>query len=217
MEGSWSGPGGGGYREYFLVKQLHRDLGKKSFLLFGTGNTTTFSRLRSEGIDVTGCDISQDVVAYKKKEHGDQSFFTPETIPSDAKYDAIVAVEVFEHFVDPLASWRLLMSKLADGGIVCGTTDFYRGGSIEDDNKPGYMSLKGHVAYWSERSMSTLAARSDYAVAAFELVRPGSVLPDERFGQLWPNKRVFFIHPLGHAQYFQTLYEQTPILPIDRP
>jgi len=218
MEGSWSGAGGGGYREYFLVKMLEKDLGFQSFLLFGTGNTATLGRLISEGVDVVGCDISQDVVAYKRQQHGNSRFHPAEEIPSHLRFDAIVAVEVFEHFAAPNESWRVLTRHLNDGGIICGTTNFYPGGPIEDSNDPGYMSLKGHVAYWSQKSLGYLARTKGFKLEAFEMVRPGSVLPDEKFGQLWPNKRVFFLFPAGwYEEYFSSLRDKHAILPIDKP
>lgn len=218
MEGSWSGPGGGGYREYYLAKMMMRDLGCKSFLLYGTGNTPTFATLREEGLDVIGCDTSPDVVEYKRTIFGDDSFFTPEDLPADIQYDGIIAVEVFEHIAEPKYTFPLLMGRLRPHGVICGTTNFYLGAGIEDSNSPGYMSLRQHVAYWSLRSMSRLAQDYRYAVAAFELVRPGSVLPDEDYGQLWPNKRVFFVYdPQAHRSYFEQLLKNTQILPIDRP
>ena len=218
MEGSWTGPGGGGYREYYLVQMLMQDLSLESFLLFGTGNTPTFARLREEGVDVVGCDISQDVVDYKTAAFGNDVFFTPGSLPGDRKYDGIIAVEVFEHFGEPRSSLDLLMSLLRPRGVICGTTNFYPGGRIEDENKPGYMSHGGHVAYWSLRSMTCLARNYRRAVASFEMVRPGSLLPDEKYGQLWPNKRVFFIYDAAaHRDYFERLLRTTPILPIDKP
>ena len=67
MEGSWSGPGGGGFRELWLAQWLETDFGKKSFLLFGTGNTLTFETLRKRGWDIVGCDIAEDLVQYQTK------------------------------------------------------------------------------------------------------------------------------------------------------
>ncbi len=218
MEGSWTGPGGGGYREYYLVKMLKEALNFQSFLLFGTGNTPTFANLREEGIDVVGCDISQNVVDYKRASFGNNSFFTPDLLPKDKIYDGIIAVEVFEHFAEPKSSFNLLISLLKPNGIIGGTTDFYSNGSIEDNNNPGYMSHGGHIAYWNLKSMSCIARYHNRSVSAFELIRLGSVLPDVKYGQLWPNKRVFFIYNLNaHQSYFEHLLKKTPIIPIDRP
>ncbi|WP_029457778.1 class I SAM-dependent methyltransferase [Solidesulfovibrio alcoholivorans] len=216
MEGSWSGPGGGGYREYCLVKILEQLCGMKSFLLFGTGNTPTLARLLAEGVDVVGCDISPDVVAYKKSVHGEERFDQPDALPGGRLFDGIVAVEVIEHFVNPLESFGLLFSCLAPEGIVAGTTDFYPGGPIEDANR--YMSHKGHVAYWSQASLQTVAARFDRSVTAFEMVRPGSILPDEKFRLLWPNKRVFFMHGRGeNGRRLRALHHDMDILDINMP
>jgi SAM-dependent methyltransferase len=218
MEGSWSGPGGGGYREYFLAKLLKNQLGLKSFLLYGTGNTPTFEKLRQEGFDIIGCDISSDVVESKNKQFGKDIFFTPETLPKDRRYDAIIAVEVFEHFTNPNAACNQLFNLVDPNGVICGTTDFYPGGPIEDKNNPGYMSHQGHVSYWSMKSMRFVAKKYDHYAVAFEMVRPGSVLPDEKLGQLWPNKRVFFLYSdKTYNSFFDDLYNKSPILPIDKP
>lgn len=217
MEGSWSGPGGGGYREYFLAKMLAKELNLKSFLLFGTGNTTTFSKLLNEGFDVIGCDISKDVVDYKKKSLGSNLFFTPDALPKDKKYDAIIAVEVIEHFHEPYTSFNRLFEVLNSKGIICGTTDYFIGESIHKSDTTNYMKIKGHVAYWNNHSLSIMAKQYGYVVNEFEMIRPGSVLPDEKFGKLWPNKRVFFIFDPYFEEYFLSKKASSPILPIDNP
>lgn len=216
MEGSWTGPGGGGYRELFLAKMLKYTLGKKSILLYGTGNTATLESLLQEGFYVTGADISTDVVKYKKEKFGQDRFYLPEEIPENKKFDAIIAVEVIEHFVIPHESMSFLMKHLEPGGIICGTTDFYF--PIDKVMDPvGYM--KGnHYTYWSFDSLSILIGDYGYELSLFEMVRPGSVLPDEKFNKLWPNKRVFFIYdPNYHKEYFEALQKHIPILPIDKP
>lgn len=207
---------GGGFREYFLVDMLRRDLGMTRFLLFGTGNTPTFARLREEGLDVTGCDISLDLVDARKAEFGQDAFYSPDELPADRTYDGIIAVEVIEHFAEPAEAFGQLFSLARDAGCICGTTDFWLRGGIEEPNK--YMNAKTHVAYWSEKSIRRVAARRGWSAQAFEMVRPGSVLPDEKFGVLWPNKRVFFLFDASyHGAYFRRLKCHTPILPIDNP
>ena len=156
MQGSWSGAGGGGHREYFLATLLRNQFKKTSFLLFGTGNTPTFERLRSEGFDVIGCDITPELVCKRKEEFGEDSFCHPSELP-ERQFEVVIAVEVFEHLVSPLREIGELREHLATGGIVAGTTDFYQGGTIVDNNDPGYMSHELHVAYWSHRSMGFLA------------------------------------------------------------
>ena len=217
MDGSWSGPGGGGFREYFLVKMLFKELNLKSFLLFGTGNTKTFETLLKEGFDVIGCDISKDVVKFKCKKHGKNLFYTPETLPVNKKFDAIIAVEVIEHFHQPKKSFNLLFSYLKPNGIICGTTDYFIGKSILESDKNQYMKWDDHVAYWNTNSLNEISKQFNYNVSSFKMIRPGSVLPDEKFGKLWPNKRVFFLHSALYDEYFSNKFTNEPILPIDKP
>lgn len=216
MMGSWSGPGGGGFREYYLVKMLISDLSMNKFLLYGTGNTPTFGRLLDEGFAVTGCDISADVIDIKTRQYGPGKFISPDDLDGK-QYDAIIAVEVIEHFSRPHEEFSRLVSCLTKDGIICGTTDFYDGIKVKDSNAPGYMSLRSHVSYWNKDSLNFISDKYGLQVSAFELVRPGSVLPDEKYGQLWPNKRVFFIHSNVHTSYFSKLFSETSILPIDKP
>lgn len=218
LDGSWTGFGGGGFREYYLARQMVEVLALPRVLLFGTGNTPTFAQLLEEGVEVSGCDISQDVVRMKQQLFGAARFMTPAQLPGAASFDAIVAVEVIEHLLAPATTFAQLFSLLRPGGVICGTTDCWPGGSLVDGNRPGYMSHLAHVAYWCERSLRRIADNYGYSVALHEMVRPGSVLPDQRFGQLWPNKRVFFLFDKSvHGAYFDNLRVRQPVLPIDRP
>jgi hypothetical protein len=206
----------GGYREYYLTNMLKNDLQGNSFLLYGTGNTPAFDRLINENINVYGCDISRDLVAMKSKKYGKERFFLPQDIPAEMNFDGIIAVEVFEHFIEPLADIAFLVNHLSMKGVLCGTTDFFQGKAIEDKNQ--YMKATSHVSYWSFQSLSYAANKLKKELTEFEMIRPGSVLPDEKFGWLWPNKRVFFIYSgANHQEYFEQLKIQSPILPIDRP
>lgn len=211
-----TGIGGGGYREYFLSKLLHDELGLSTILLYGTGNTPTFFQLVEEGLDVWGCDLSSDLVQLRNDANDGNRFFHPDNFPEGAQYDLIVAVEVFEHFAAPIRSLRLLERHLSPRGVIAGTTDFYDGGSIGDHV---YLKPRMHVAYWSESGLRVAGEQTSLpGFQLFELICPGSVKPDEKFGALWPRKRVFFLyaeHEYNH--YFQLLRERHPILPIDRP
>ena len=182
-----TGTGGGGYREYWISELLRKELGLSRVLLYGTGNTPTFQRLYNEGVDVLGCDVSSDLITARKSEYKER-FFSANEFPQ-VRFDAIVAVEVFEHLLKPMEVIKLFTSHLAEGGVIAGTTDFYQGGDISNHI---YIKSELHIAYWSRMSLETASKVIDRRVRLFELECPGSVVPDEKFGLLWPRKRVFF-------------------------
>ena len=52
----------------------------------------------------------------------------------------------------------------------------------------------------------------------FEMECPGSVTPDEKYGQLWPNKRVFFFcEDTDDRVKLMRMKKNQPILPIRKP
>lgn len=211
-----TGVGGGGYREYFLSKLLHDELGLLRILLYGTGNTPTFGNLTEEGLDAWGCDLSRDLIRIRNDAYVGNRFFHPDEFPKHQQYAIIVAVEVFEHFVAPLRSVRLLRDHLTDHGVITGTTDFYVRSDITDHV---YLKPRPHVAYWSQGSLQKAGEQLGLPqLQLFELECPGSVKPDKKFGWLWPRKRVFFLYAdQRYDEFFSHLREQYPILPIDRP
>ena len=202
LVGSWSGPQGGGGREEHLVRLLQRAIGSQSFLLYGTGNTPTLDRLLADGIAAYGADVDNEVVALKQAQHGLERFFHVDRLPRHLKFDAIVAVEVFEHFTQPTSSLGAIFELLAPHGVVCGTTDFFNGTEIEDGNDPGYMRLRSHVAYWSKRSLVVASRRHGYETAFSKLTDPTG-----RSSSKWKNKHAFFLVPPTKVHAFSNLHE----------
>lgn len=217
LVGSWGGPESGGEREDFLVRMISRDFGLRLHLLYGTGTTAAFPKLLNDGFDVYGCDISKSVVRYRQRNFGKHRFFHVSRLPTKQHvFDTVIACEVFEHFHKPKAQIECIIKSLRPGGILCGCTNFHLGGDIEDSQKIGYMSLFGHIAYWSERSLAKLLGNYGFGLILFEMVCPGSVKPDPKYGQLFPNKRVFFATNDSHKiLYLSKLRDVSPILPID--
>lgn len=207
-----TGVGGGGYREYWIANLLRKELGTSRVLLYGTGNTPTFKKLYDEGVDVWGCDLSIDLVSARRKNYGER-FFHVDKFP-DLQFDAIVAVEVFEHLLAPVRTLEVLSRHLNPEGVIAGTTDFYEGGDISSHI---YLKSSLHIAYWSKKSFGMAAYSIERFVSLFKLECPGSVYPDEKFGLLWPRKRVFFMFPDRNRNYFRELAERYPILPINKP
>ena len=211
-EGFKAGGGKLGYREYWISKQIHNEVGLSRILLYGTGNTLTFKKLNEEKFDAWGCDISDDLVAYRNKETYGEKFFHARKFP-EIQFDLIVTVEVFEHFFEPLKNLANLAKHLKEDGIIAGTTDFYDDTDISDHI---YLKPALHIAYWSRKSLEIAAATINCELSLFELQCPGSVIPDEKFGVLWPRKRVFFIYPQKYLHYFKDLSKRYPILPINK-
>lgn len=116
LAGFNAGTSDGGYREFWISKLCLERLGLNEVLLYGTGNTSTFQKLKDDGMQVYGCDFSHDVIAARRQQYGQNCFFHPDAFP-DMTFAAIVAVEVFEHLASPLKTFRLLCSHISkDGG-----------------------------------------------------------------------------------------------------
>lgn len=191
--GSWGGPERGGERDDFLVRLLNEYGVRRRVLIYGAGTTLVFRVLLQEGFDAHGADVSADVVAYRTSEFPGRFFHASDLPRMQGGYQIITACEVFEHFHHPLKWIRYLYSNLAPNGVICGSTNLYPGtGPIEDEQRIGYMSLDGHVAYWSEQSLSYALSCLGLHLVTFELVCPGTVKPDLTYNSLFPNKRLFF-------------------------
>jgi hypothetical protein len=110
-----------------------------------------------------------------------------------------------------------LVKNLAHDGVLCGSTNFYPGqGPIEDDQVIGYMSLDGHVAYWTEEALAAALQPLGLGVVLFELVCPGSVKPDLTFNSLFPNKRLFFAsRDKALLERLRSIKRRMPVLPCD--
>ena len=205
-----TGVGGGGYREYWISKLLCDQLGLKTILLYGTGNSPTLASLKDEGVAAWGCDVSRSLVAARQAKYGASAFFHPDNFPK-MRFDAIIAVEVFEHFMSPLQTFHLLREHLSETGVIAGTTDLNDGSDISSHV---YLQPGLHVAYWDAQSLTTIARRFGFDIALFQLECPGSVKPDEKYGLLWPRKRVFFLFPPCYREFFD--YLQGNCLPLPK-
>jgi SAM-dependent methyltransferase len=184
-------------------------------LIYGAGTTLVFRVLLNEGFDVTGSDISHEVVRFREQEFGTDRFIHATELERDHRaYDIITACEVFEHFHDPRRWIGALVRNLAPQGVLCGSTNFSENGRIQDES--GYMGLHGHVAYWSRESPSTALHPFGLELELFELVCPGSVKRDLMHGKLWPEKRLFFAsRDKDLMAWLRDVKSSTPVLPCD--
>ena len=75
-----------------------------------------------------------------------------------------------------------------------GTSDFYNGSEIyEGKNKIGYMSMKGHNAYWNQKSLRYLLDEKGYELITFQAICPGKNIKSPDDEEFHPNKTIFFI------------------------
>jgi SAM-dependent methyltransferase len=165
----WGGgePDSGGESEIFLSRFSAENFGSKSVLLFGTGPTRAFRVLHDEGFDVHGCDVSRDVISFRQREFGESRFFHVEAA-GQRQYDLVVATEVIEHFFDPMGELTSIARLCRKDGVFCGSTGFSSSGEVEDGGA-GYMSPRGHVIYWSERSLGRAFEKLGWQLHSFGL------------------------------------------------
>lgn len=191
MTGSWGGIKSGGEREYWLTKFLYSNFERKKTLLYGVGTAFGFVKLLDEKYDVYGSDISKNVVTYYDNLLPNKYFHAYKI---DGLFGYIIATEVFEHFVRPRKDFELILNHLENDGILCGTTNFYPdSGPIIDNQQLGYMEIKEHQSYWSKKSMSMFAKKHKLELILFKMIRPGSVLRDTKYNEIYENKVVFFL------------------------
>jgi SAM-dependent methyltransferase len=157
----------GGETEMFLARFCKENFGSRSVLLFGTGPTRAFRELHNEGYDVFGCDVSADVIKFRQAEFGADRFFHANQL-GDMKFDVIISTEVIEHLFDPVDEMKGIVNHCERDGIFCGSTGFSKDGGV-DEGPNRYMAPRGHVIYWSERSLKAAFGRLGLTLTSFPL------------------------------------------------
>jgi len=69
-----------------------------------------------------GVEINRDAAAIASKKVGRNVWSSVDEIPSELRFDAVIATDVVEHVVNPLLLIKDLASKLSDDGILIITT-----------------------------------------------------------------------------------------------
>jgi SAM-dependent methyltransferase len=80
--------------------------------------------------------------------------FVDMTAPPQRQFDVLVASEVIEHYVDPLAEFRRLFQLVNRDGLVVCSTNVYDGGNL---NRHKYLFIKGHTSYYSPAAIARIA------------------------------------------------------------
>ncbi|HEX6487630.1 MAG TPA: class I SAM-dependent methyltransferase, partial [Candidatus Dormibacteraeota bacterium] len=102
--------------------------------------------------------------AWTSDPHVPKPYFAPDHVVADLSaappgtYDLVLALEVFEHLVQPVEVGESLARVLRAGGSLLISTEIYK----PDQHGPewGYLATEGgqHVNFWSQRALEIFAA-----------------------------------------------------------
>lgn len=132
--------------------------------------------LKSGGIDISPADCS--IAAQRLDEVicgniSSKDFITTST----CKYDLVIAMDVFEHLTDlNSAMGRIGRLTTAGGFLIIDTGDVGCIGARLGGNRNPFLQDKGHINYFSRKTMELLLQRNGYQVIEFhdECEVPGS-------------------------------------------
>jgi len=102
-------------------------IGKPIGFEIGSAIGGTTSLLAEKGIQMTGSDISREIVKQAGKINKSIPFVfcdIQKGIPGKKKYDFIFAFEVLEHLADPITSLKNIRRGLKKGGVLVASTPY---------------------------------------------------------------------------------------------
>ena len=125
---------------YVLALHIARDRGARRCLDFGSGVGSGALLFSAAGLDVTLADISStllDFCRWRYRDRAREASFLDlkrERLP-DSTFDVILAMDVFEHLVDPVETVGALHAALRPGGVL-----FARIHAEEDADRPQHIA-----------------------------------------------------------------------------
>lgn len=146
----------------------------------GCGNGSLCRVIRDAGMQVEGCDPSEEGVQQARAAHPDISFVClsvydeppPEWL---GQFDVIVSTEVVEHLYDPRALPSLAKRLLKPGGVVLVTTPYH--GYLKNlvisllnqwDQHHTPFWLHGHIKFWSRKTLTQLFEEEGFQFVSFK-------------------------------------------------
>jgi 2-polyprenyl-3-methyl-5-hydroxy-6-metoxy-1,4-benzoquinol methylase len=146
----------------------------------GCGNGSLCRVIKDAGIQVEGCDTSEEGVQQARAAHPDIPFFCLSVYdepPSEwlGQFDIIVSTEVVEHLYDPRALPRLAKRLLKPGGVVLATSPYH--GYLKNlalslfnkwDQHHTPFWLHGHIKFWSRKTLTQLFEEECFAFVSFK-------------------------------------------------
>lgn len=112
------------YTQFKLIKKVVDIKSDTKILEIGSGFGGLYTYLNSR--NYTGIDVDKEVVDFTNKYFDTDKFLniSLRDFKKKEKYDYIFAVEVLEHFSDPISSIAKIKDLLNNGGMFVGTTPY---------------------------------------------------------------------------------------------
>jgi 2-polyprenyl-3-methyl-5-hydroxy-6-metoxy-1,4-benzoquinol methylase len=165
--------------------RILRGLSVRTVLDLGCGNGSFSAVMQSEGFLVAGCDASASGIAFARQAHPSIDVFEheiSEPMPSRyaGPYDAVVALEVVEHLMQPRQLVHGAYQSLRPGGALIMSSPYHGywknmalalTNSFDDHWHP--LRDFGHVKFFSRKTLSQLAREERFSIKDF--IRVGRV------------------------------------------
>jgi SAM-dependent methyltransferase len=201
---------------YWAVAQALRDLPRGARVLeIGSGLGYTTHSLAKAGLDAHGVDLSQEAVSHAVRRYGNryrQGDAMQMAQQEKGAWDALIATELIEHLIDPVAFVAGIRPLLRPGGRIVLTTpdkDVYRPGTLWQSDLPPV-----HLWWFGADSMRKLAQRVGMSMQLLDFSEYHRAKPDAArviwpAGEVLPRPRLRAdgtpsneAEPHGMARYF---------------
>lgn len=161
------------------ILEVCREVAAKRVLDLGCGNGALCGDLAAAGLDVTGCDPSEDGIGFARRAHPQLPFHVlgVEDEPGNlgaAAFDVVVSTEVVEHLFLPRALPRFAARVLKPGGHLIVTTPYHGylknlALAVSGKLDAHFTALwdGGHIKFWSRETLSQLLTEEGFCVARF--------------------------------------------------
>ena len=202
---------------YYLTRLMADGLLPGRLLEVGCGTGTLLLEAQRLGWQALGIEPGQ-IAAHVARERGAQVVrgWFPADLPGAAQiFDAVAALDVLEHFADPLAFLADLREHLSPGGRLLIQVPNWDSPLVRLEGAASSVVVPGHWSYFTPVTLLRLLARAGFrplqgetvvseidrlaAFPAAELraciarLRPGLVLPNEPITATW-----LYAHGLGY-------------------
>ena len=190
-------------REFYMAKMGAEILNRKplSVMIFGAGRSLDYQHIAK--LPSVKKVVMSDIVDLR----GEADFINI-TEGTDQRFDLIIACEVVEHFTDPKTEFPRLFDLVTPEGLLVCSTSIYDGGN---PNLHSYLYRRGHVSYYSPRSIGVIAKQSNMQ---FDLRMP-KFGPPQAFGKR--KRYILFSHSLNNLRKTAEYFGSHAFAPAEKP